>query len=126
MPREVTHGRRRLRAWLESRGGGYAEAFADLKRDARGGQSGACRFRGAGRGGRRGRVLSAGDGRLAMIRVQTPGFRSGRGDRRGCMRGRSDIGAVVSFVGLVRGESHGETLTQHDARAFSGDDGARA
>jgi molybdopterin synthase catalytic subunit len=34
--------------------------------------------------------------------------------------GRSDIGAVVSFVGLVRGDSHGEKLTSMTLEHFPG------
>ena len=34
--------------------------------------------------------------------------------------GRSDIGAVVSFVGLVRGESHGEALRSMTLEHFPG------
>jgi molybdopterin synthase catalytic subunit len=34
--------------------------------------------------------------------------------------GRSDIGGVVSFIGLVRGESHGEALTSMSLEHFPG------
>jgi len=34
--------------------------------------------------------------------------------------GRSDIGGVVSFIGLVRGESHGEALTSMTLEHFPG------
>ena len=54
-----------------------------------------------------------------MIRVQTEDFDRGVELAR-LHAGRSDIGAVVSFVGLVRGESHGEALTSMTLEHFPG------
>jgi molybdopterin synthase catalytic subunit len=54
-----------------------------------------------------------------MIRVQTENFDPGVEIAR-LHAGRSDIGAVVSFVGLVRGESHGEKLTSMTLEHFPG------
>ena len=54
-----------------------------------------------------------------MIRVQTDDFDPGVELAR-LHAGRSDIGAVVSFVGLVRGESHGEALTSMTLEHFPG------
>ena len=54
-----------------------------------------------------------------MIRVQTEDFDPGVELAR-LHAGRSDIGAVVSFVGLVRGESHGEALTSMTLEHFPG------
>jgi molybdopterin synthase catalytic subunit len=54
-----------------------------------------------------------------MIRVQTEDFDPGAEIAR-LHDGRSDIGAVVSFVGLVRGESHGEALTSMTLEHFPG------
>jgi molybdopterin synthase catalytic subunit len=54
-----------------------------------------------------------------MIRVQTDDFDPGVEIAR-LHAGRSDIGAVVSFVGLVRGESHGEALTSMTLEHFPG------
>lgn len=54
-----------------------------------------------------------------MIRVQTDDFDPGVEIAR-LHAGRGDIGAVVSFVGLVRGESHGEKLTSMTLEHFPG------
>ena len=54
-----------------------------------------------------------------MIRVQTADFDPGA-EIAALHAKRSDIGAVVSFVGLVRGESHGETLTSMTLEHFPG------
>ena len=54
-----------------------------------------------------------------MIRVQTNDFDPGAEIAR-LSAGRDDIGAVVSFVGLVRGESHGETLVNMTLEHFPG------
>lgn len=54
-----------------------------------------------------------------MIRVQHEDFDPGEEIAR-LHHGRSDIGAVVSFVGLVRGESHGEQLTSMTLEHFPG------
>ncbi|MBP6012728.1 MAG: molybdopterin synthase catalytic subunit MoaE [Alphaproteobacteria bacterium] len=54
-----------------------------------------------------------------MIRVQSEDFDPGEEIAR-LHHGRSDIGAVVSFVGLVRGESHGERLTSMTLEHFPG------
>ena len=54
-----------------------------------------------------------------MIRVQTEDFDPGVEIAR-LLDGRRDIGAVVSFVGLVRGESHGEKLTSMTLEHFPG------
>jgi len=54
-----------------------------------------------------------------MIRVQTEDFDPSVEIAR-LHAGRSDIGAVVSFVGLVRGESHGEKLTSMTLEHFPG------
>ena len=54
-----------------------------------------------------------------MIRVQRDDFDPGEEIVR-LHRGRSDVGAVVSFVGLVRGESHGERLTSMTLEHFPG------
>lgn len=54
-----------------------------------------------------------------MIRVQTEDFDPGA-EIAALHRGRGDIGAVVSFVGLVRGESHGERLTSMTLEHFPG------
>jgi molybdopterin synthase catalytic subunit len=54
-----------------------------------------------------------------MIRVQTADFDPGAEIAR-LHAGCSDIGAVVSFVGLVRGESHGERLTSMTLEHFPG------
>jgi molybdopterin synthase catalytic subunit len=54
-----------------------------------------------------------------MIRVQTADFDPGA-EIAALHAQRSDIGAVVSFVGLVRGESHGETLTSMTLEHFPG------
>lgn len=54
-----------------------------------------------------------------MIRVQSQDFDPGAEITR-LHRDRSDIGAVVSFVGVVRGESHGEKLTRMTLEHFPG------
>ena len=54
-----------------------------------------------------------------MIRVQHEDFDPGA-EIAALHSGRSDIGAVVSFVGLVRGESHGERLTSMTLEHFPG------
>jgi molybdopterin synthase catalytic subunit len=54
-----------------------------------------------------------------VIRVQTADFDPGE-EIAALHRGRSDIGAVVSFVGLVRGESHGEALIHMTLEHFPG------
>lgn len=54
-----------------------------------------------------------------MIRVQTQDFDPGVEIAR-LHAGRSDVGAVVSFVGLVRGESHGEKLVSMTLEHFPG------
>lgn len=54
-----------------------------------------------------------------MIRVQTQDFDPGEEIAR-VHRARVDSGAVVSFVGLVRGESHGEALKHMTLEHFPG------
>lgn len=54
-----------------------------------------------------------------MIRVQTEDFDAGA-EIAQLHDGRSDIGAVVSFVGLVRGESYGEKLVSMTLEHFPG------
>jgi molybdopterin synthase catalytic subunit len=54
-----------------------------------------------------------------MIRVQTEDFDPGVEIAR-LHEGRADIGAVVSFTGFVRGESHGEKLTSMTLEHFPG------
>ena len=54
-----------------------------------------------------------------MIRVQRQDFDPGAEIAK-LHRGRSDIGAVASFIGLVRGESHGEKLTSMTLEHFPG------
>lgn len=54
-----------------------------------------------------------------MIRVQTADFDPGA-EIAALHAKRSDIGAVVSFVGLVRGESHGEALVSMTLEHFPG------
>ncbi|MCE9522559.1 MAG: molybdopterin synthase catalytic subunit MoaE [Alphaproteobacteria bacterium] len=54
-----------------------------------------------------------------MIRVQSDDFDPGAEIAK-LHAGRSDIGAVASFVGLVRGESHGEKLTSMTLEHFPG------
>lgn len=54
-----------------------------------------------------------------MIRVQREDFDPGAEIAR-LHAGRADIGAVVSFVGLVRGESHGEKLASMTLEHFPG------
>jgi len=53
------------------------------------------------------------------VRVQREDFDPGAEIAR-LHAGRSDIGAVASFVGLVRGESHGERLTRMTLEHFPG------
>jgi molybdopterin synthase catalytic subunit len=53
------------------------------------------------------------------VRVQKEDFDPGAEIAR-LHEGRADIGAVVSFVGLVRGESHGERLTKMTLEHFPG------
>jgi molybdopterin synthase catalytic subunit len=54
-----------------------------------------------------------------VIRVQTADFDPGA-EIAALHAKRRDIGAVVSFVGLVRGESHGETLVNMTLEHFPG------
>ena len=54
-----------------------------------------------------------------MIRIQTQEFDPGAEIAR-LHAGRDDIGAVVSFVGLVRGDSHGEKLVSMTLEHFPG------
>jgi molybdopterin synthase catalytic subunit len=54
-----------------------------------------------------------------MIRVQSADFDPGA-EIEALHAKRQDIGAVVSFVGLVRGESHGEKLTSMTLEHFPG------
>lgn len=54
-----------------------------------------------------------------MIRVQKADFDAGEEIAR-LHRERSEIGAVVSFVGVVRGKSNGETLTRMTLEHFPG------
>jgi molybdopterin synthase catalytic subunit len=54
-----------------------------------------------------------------VIRVQTADFDPGV-EIATLHAKRGDIGAVVSFVGLVRGESHGEKLTSMTLEHFPG------
>src|SRR5262249_50918119 len=67
--------------------------------------------RDAGEGGRRGGVLSAGHGRLKVpiVRVQTADFDVGR-ELEALTAGRTDVGAVASFVGLVRDANDGHEI----------------
>jgi len=53
------------------------------------------------------------------VRVQREDFDPGAEIAR-LHAGRSDIGGVVSFIGLVRGESHGEALTSMTLEHFPG------
>jgi molybdopterin synthase catalytic subunit len=55
-----------------------------------------------------------------MIRVQSEDFDPGVEIAKLHTTGRSDIGAVASFVGLVRGESHGERLISMTLEHFPG------
>ena len=60
------------------------------------------------------------------VRVQARGLRR---RRRGAPphAGRTDIGAIVTFTGTVRGENDGgKPITAHDARALSRHDRERA
>lgn len=52
-----------------------------------------------------------------MIRVQSEDFDPGVEIAR---YQREDVGAIVSFVGVVRGESHGEKLTSMTLEHFPG------
>jgi molybdopterin synthase catalytic subunit len=54
-----------------------------------------------------------------VIRVQREDFDPGAEIQRLHAK-RADIGGVVSFVGLVRGESHGEKLTSMTLEHFPG------
>jgi molybdopterin synthase catalytic subunit len=54
-----------------------------------------------------------------VIRVQTADFDPGA-EIAALHAKRDDIGAVVSFVGLVRGESHGEALVSMTLEHFPG------
>ena len=54
-----------------------------------------------------------------MIRVQSEDFDPGVEIAK-LHAGRSDIGAVASFIGLVRGESHGEPLISMTLEHFAG------
>ena len=77
------------------------------------------------RAGRRGRVLPAGDGRLTWS-ASRPSRSTSAPSSAGSASGRTDIGAVASFVGLVRDEHGGAARHRHDAGALSRHDRAAA
>ena len=95
-----------LIAWLRERGEGYAHAFdkpaavrAALDRVH-------ARSDASDRGGEGSGVLSADDRRLkamASVRVQREDFDPGA-EAEALARGRTDVGAVVSFIGYCRDE----------------------
>src|SRR5262245_20981560 len=78
---------------------------------ARGGEPADGRPRDAREGGRRGGVLSARHRRLTMprVRVQTEDFDVGR-ELDALTRGRTDVGGLASFVGLVRAANDGQAI----------------
>ena len=95
-----------LIAWLSRRGEGYAYAFEKPSTDPRGARPGPRAARRDDRRREGNRLLSADDGRLsamATIRVQQEDFDAGA-EAAALARGRSDVGAVVSFVGYCRDE----------------------
>ncbi len=53
------------------------------------------------------------------VRVQNADFDSG-GEIAALLAGRTDIGAVVTFTGLMRGESHGKALTSMTLEHYPG------
>ena len=95
-----------LREWLRGCGEPYATA--------RGRQSGDGRARRRREGGRRGRLLSAGDRRLIMslttIRVSEADFNPGEEIER-LIESSPEAGGVASFVGVVRNRNDGNDVT---------------
>ena len=62
---------------------------------------------------------------MTRVRVQAEDFDIGAEIAR-LTAGRTDIGAVVSFTGLVRATNGGTSDRRHDARALSGHGRSRA
>src|SRR3954469_21596009 len=117
--RQPRRGPRRA-AGGDDRGGNpciAAVARRRLAERARPGQGGAHRgepgdggrdHRGALR--RRGRFLSPGDRRLAMVRVQAEDFDAGA-EIAALRRGNPKIGAVASFIGIARDVNDGDAVS---------------
>ena len=105
-----------LIAWLAARGGGPAEALADLRPGARRRQPGARRPRPSGRRQRRGRVLSAGDRRM----IRDPG--STDFDVAAELAGTAGRQAsrLCVFVGTVRELSGGRTVAAMTLEHYPG------
>ena len=122
VPREATTVGA-LATWLAARGGGYAEAFADLKRVRAALNQDHVDFARAGEGGRRSRVLSAGHGRMSVIRVQREDFEPGAEIARLQQARRHRCDREFRRCGARR-EPRREAR-QHDAGALSRHDGAR-
>ncbi len=87
--------------WLKARGPEFAERLRALRGDPRGDRPDPCAARREDRRRARDRLLPAGDRRLMMIRVQQDDFDIGA-EIAALKAGRSDIGAIVSFIGTVR------------------------
>ena len=54
-----------------------------------------------------------------VVRVQSADFDSGR-EIAALLAGRTDVGAVVTFTGLMRGEAHGKTLASMTLEHYPG------
>src|SRR6185312_14711018 len=86
---------------------------------AGGAQSGSCAVRYGAREHGRGRVLSTGDGRMTTIRIQTEDFDAGA-EIAALTKGNASVGAVASFVGVVRGDDGLTALTLEHYPAMTG------
>ncbi len=114
-----------LMAWLSRRGEQYAHAFENPRRDPHRDRSRPCQGRRGDRGRARDRVLSADDRRLsavtrrvaqlelamtsATISLQREPF-DAAAEAAALRRGRTDIGAIVTFTGICRGDENGEPI----------------
>ena len=91
--------------WLKARGPRIRERLRALRGDPRGDRPEPCAPRRQDQGRARDRLLPAGHRRLTMIRVQQEDFDIAA-EIAALKAGRSDIGAIVSFIGTVR-DQHG-------------------
>src|SRR5688572_3632476 len=88
--------------------------------DTRGRQPGNGERRYVGKGRRRSRILSSGDRRLMMaVRIQTENFDAGA-EMAAMRKGNSAIGAIASFVGVVRDVNEGDSVSDMTLEHYPG------
>ena len=119
-----------LMAWLATRGEEYAHAFENPAGDPRGHRPRPCQTANPDRRGRRNRLFPADDGGISgragsgpryencsisamtapsTVRLQREPF-DAAAEAAKLTRGRSDIGALVTFTGICRGSEAGEPI----------------